>query len=67
MAGHLLFLTGHVAAVELERHAELANSIGKASFKFAFIMDRAKSERERGITIDSYATDCHGSCTAALL
>jgi len=29
-----------------------AKALGKESFKFAFVMDKLKASRERGITID---------------
>merc|ERR1712225_94419 len=41
--GRLLF--------ELEKLKAEAERLGKASFAFAFYMDRQKEERERGVTI----------------
>jgi translation elongation factor EF-1alpha len=29
-----------------------ANELGKGSFKYAWVLDKLKAERERGITID---------------
>lgn len=50
--GHLLYKCGGVDKRTLEKLEKEADQLGKGSFKFAFIMDKLKSERERGITID---------------
>jgi len=49
--GRLIFELGGIPERELEKLKEEANALGKASFAFAFYMDRAKEERERGVTI----------------
>jgi len=36
----------------LKEYEEEAKKIGKESFKYAWVLDRLKEERERGITID---------------
>ena len=36
----------------MEKFEKEAAELGKASFKYAWVMDKLKSERERGITID---------------
>jgi elongation factor 1-alpha len=50
--GHLLYKCGGIDKRTLEKLEKEAENLGKSSFKFAFIMDKLKSERERGITID---------------
>ncbi|WP_010478197.1 translation elongation factor EF-1 subunit alpha [Thermococcus zilligii] len=48
--GRLLFDTGNVPPTIIEKFEQMGEK-GK-SFKFAWVMDRLKEERERGITID---------------
>lgn len=36
----------------MEKFEKEANEMGKGSFKYAWVMDKFKAERERGITID---------------
>jgi len=50
--GHLIFKCGGIDKRTLEKYEKEANELGKGSFKYAFVMDKLKSERERGITID---------------
>ena len=50
--GQLMFLSGVVPEQEMKKLREEAIKHGKSGFEFAFIMDRIKEERERGITID---------------
>lgn len=50
--GQLMFLSGIVPEQEMKKLKEEAQKHGKPGFEFAFIMDRIKEERERGITID---------------
>ncbi len=50
--GRLLFETGAVAPHIIEGFRKEAESKGKGSFEFAWVMDSLKEERERGITID---------------
>lgn len=50
--GQLMFLSGIVPEQEMKKLREEAQKYGKSGFEFAFIMDRIKEERERGITID---------------
>ena len=64
LAGHLSVLLGEIKRVgpgdgRRRRHDEepaldelekTANELGKGSFRFAFVCDRTKQERERGIT-----------------
>ena len=50
--GRLMFETGAVPAHIIENFRKEAESKGKGSFAFAWVMDNLKEERERGITID---------------
>jgi len=50
--GRLLFETGAVPPHIIEGYRKEAESKGKGSFEFAWVMDNLKEERERGITID---------------
>lgn len=50
--GRLLYETGAIPAHLIEKYREEATKIGKATFEFAWVMDRLKEERERGLTID---------------
>jgi elongation factor 1-alpha len=50
--GHLIYKCGGIDKRKLAQIEKEAIQQGKASFKYAFIMDNLKSERERGITID---------------
>lgn len=50
--GQLMFLAGAIPEQQMKKLKEEAEKQGKAGFEFAFIMDKIKEERERGITID---------------
>jgi len=50
--GHLFYLTGTVDERTVKAYEEEAKKMGKEAFKFAWILDRLKEERERGLTID---------------
>ena len=50
--GHLIYKCGGIDKRTIEKFEKEAADMGKASFKYAWIMDKLKSERERGITID---------------
>nr|3VMF_A Chain A, Elongation factor 1-alpha [Aeropyrum pernix K1] len=52
LVGHLLYRLGYIEEKKLKELEEQAKSRGKESFKFAWILDKMKEERERGITID---------------
>ncbi|MBS7287971.1 MAG: translation elongation factor EF-1 subunit alpha, partial [Candidatus Freyarchaeota archaeon] len=49
---HLLYLTKAVDERTIKQYEEEAEKMGKGSFKFAWVMDKLKEERERGLTID---------------
>jgi len=50
--GRLLYEGGVFSEQELAKMKDIAEKLGKKGFEFAFIMDRFKEERERGVTID---------------
>ncbi len=50
--GRILYDTGALSEQDLRKLKEEAAKVGKATFEFAFAMDRLKEERERGVTID---------------
>jgi elongation factor 1-alpha len=52
MMGHLMLKTGSITEREMREVEAIAKKMDKDSFKFAFVFDRLKEERERGITID---------------
>lgn len=52
MTGHLLYLTGAVDDRKIAKYAKESESMGRASWKFAWVLDKLKEERERGVTID---------------
>jgi len=47
--GHLIYKCGGIDKRVIEKEA---NEKGKGSFKYAWVLDKLKAERERGITID---------------
>ncbi|MFP3255887.1 MAG: translation elongation factor EF-1 subunit alpha [Thermoplasmata archaeon] len=50
--GRLLLDTGAIDPRIIEQYRKEAAEKGKATFEFAWVMDRLKEERERGVTID---------------
>lgn len=53
LMGHLLFLLGKIDQRTISEYAKLSEKIGAGdTFKFAWVLDRLKEERERGLTID---------------
>ena len=53
MTGHLLFDTGNVDDKTISKYAEESTATGRGdTFKFAWVLDTLKEERERGVTID---------------
>jgi len=52
IVGQLMFQSGAVSEQEMKKLKEEAAKHGKAGFEFAYIMDKIKEERERGVTID---------------
>ena len=52
LVGRLLLETGHIEQHIIDKYRQEAESKGKGSFEFAWVMDGLKEERERGLTID---------------
>jgi elongation factor 1-alpha len=50
--GHLIYKCGGIDQRTIEKFEKEANELGKGSFKYAWVLDKLKAERERGITID---------------
>jgi elongation factor 1-alpha len=50
--GRLMYDAGILPEQELQKLKEEAQRVGKVGFEFAFVMDKFKEERERGVTID---------------
>ena len=50
--GHLIYKCGGIDQRTIEKFEKEAAQLGKASFKYAWVLDKLKAERERGITID---------------
>jgi len=50
--GHLIYKCGGIDKRTIEKYEKEAAEMGKASFKYAWVLDNLKAERERGITID---------------
>jgi len=50
--GHLIYKCGAIEKRQIEKFEKEAQEMGKASFKYAWVLDKLKAERERGITID---------------
>ncbi|MFQ6010382.1 MAG: translation elongation factor EF-1 subunit alpha [Candidatus Aenigmatarchaeota archaeon] len=52
LIGRLIFDTGNIREDDMRKLKELAKEYKKETFEFAFVMDKLKEERERGVTID---------------
>ena len=50
--GRLMFDSGAIPQQEIDKLKTIAKEHGKAGFEFAYVMDKFKEERERGVTID---------------
>ena len=50
--GHLIYKCGGIDKRTIEKFEKEAAELGKSSFKYAWVLDNLKAERERGITID---------------
>jgi len=50
--GHLIYKCGGIDKRTIEKFEQEAKELGKGSFKYAWVLDKLKAERERGITID---------------
>jgi len=52
IVGQLLFGSGGISDQEMAKLKAEAEKNGKAGFEFAYVMDKIKEERARGVTID---------------
>eukprot|EP00920_Eleutheroschizon_duboscqi_P019996 GHVT01047782.1.p1 GENE.GHVT01047782.1~~GHVT01047782.1.p1 ORF type:complete len:357 (-),score=41.06 GHVT01047782.1:158-1228(-) len=50
--GHLIYKLGGIDKRTIEKFEKESAEMGKSSFKYAWVLDKLKAERERGITID---------------
>jgi elongation factor 1-alpha len=50
--GHLLYVSGAIDQRTIKAFEDEAAKLGKGSFKYAWVLDNLKEERERGVTID---------------
>lgn len=50
--GHLIYKCVGIDKRVIEKFEKEASEMGKSSFKYAWVLDKLKAERERGITID---------------
>jgi len=50
--GHLIYKCGGIDERTIAKFEKEANEMGKGTFKYAWVLDKLKAERERGITID---------------
>jgi elongation factor 1-alpha len=50
--GHLLYLAGAIDERTIKAFQDEAEKMGKGTFKYAWVLDNLKEERERGVTID---------------
>jgi elongation factor 1-alpha len=52
LIGRILYDTKSVSEEDMRKLKALATELKKETFEFAFVMDKLKEERERGVTID---------------
>jgi len=50
--GHMIYRCGGIDKRTIEKFEKESQESGKGSFKYAWVLDKLKAERERGITID---------------
>ncbi len=50
--GHLLYVAGAIDERTIKAYQDEADKMGKGTFKYAWVLDNLKEERERGVTID---------------
>lgn len=50
--GHLIYKLGGIDKRTIDKYEKESVELGKGSFKYAWVLDNLKAERERGITID---------------
>jgi translation elongation factor EF-1alpha len=49
--GHLLYDAGAIDERTIKAYEDEAEKMGKGTFKFAWVLDNLKEERERGVTL----------------
>uniref|UniRef100_A0A8C2FT59 Tr-type G domain-containing protein n=1 Tax=Cyprinus carpio TaxID=7962 RepID=A0A8C2FT59_CYPCA len=65
--GHLIYKCGGIDKRTIEKFEKEAAEMGKGSFKYAWVLDKLKAERERGITIDIALWKFETSKTSAVV
>jgi elongation factor 1-alpha len=50
--GHLFYATKSIDERTIAKYEEESKQLGRSSFKFAWVLDKFREERERGLTID---------------
>lgn len=50
--GHLFYDAGAISEKVIQQYEQEAKALGRESFKYAWVLDKLKEERERGLTID---------------
>jgi len=50
--GHLIYQFGGIEKRTIDKFEQESQESGKGSFKYAWVLDKLKAERERGLTID---------------
>jgi len=48
--GHLIYKCGGIDKRTIEKFEKEAQEMGKGSFKYAWVLDKLKAERERGLS-----------------
>uniref|UniRef100_A0A673I6S7 Tr-type G domain-containing protein n=1 Tax=Sinocyclocheilus rhinocerous TaxID=307959 RepID=A0A673I6S7_9TELE len=56
--GHLVYKCGGIDHRTIEKYEKAATQMGKSSFKYAWVLDKLKAERERGRDLTKYKTPC---------
>jgi len=64
--GHLIYKLGGIDKRTIEKMEKEAKDMGKGSFKYAWVLDKLKAERERGITIDIHCGNSKPQNTTTL-
>ena len=52
IVGRLLYETGTITEQTIQKLRKEAETLGKATFEFAYVLDSTREERARGVTID---------------
>ena len=47
--GHLIYKCGGIEKRTIEKYEKEAQEMGRTSFKYAWVLDKLKAERERGL------------------